>query len=70
MNLENKKKVSGKLADEGLYLIWLGIQQWRQNTLVLKMGQSVFAIKFPTQNCQVGFAMRRKKKHNNSELNQ
>lgn len=25
MNSEDKKKVSGKLADEGLHLIWVGI---------------------------------------------
>lgn len=46
MNSEDKKKVSGKLADEGLHLIWVGIQEWRQNTLVLKNGaRSIFAIK-------------------------
>lgn len=36
MNSEDKKKVSGKLADEGLHVIRVGIQEWRQNTLVLK----------------------------------
>ena len=46
MNSEDKKKVSGKLADEGLHLIWVGIQEWRQNTLVLKKwARGVFAIK-------------------------
>lgn len=39
MNSGDKQKVSGKLADEGLHLIWVGIQEWRQNTPVLKMGQ-------------------------------
>lgn len=46
MNSEDKNKVSGKLADEGLHLIWVGIQEWRQNTLVFKKwARSVFAIK-------------------------
>lgn len=48
MNSEDKKKVSGKLADEGLHLIWEGIQEWRQNTLVLKNGPEVYLqLKFP-----------------------
>ncbi len=71
MNSEDKKKVSGKLADEGLHLIWVGIQEWRQNTLVLKNGPEVYLqLKFSTKNCQVGFEMRREKKHNNAEINQ
>lgn len=61
MNSEDKKKVSVKLADEGLHLIWVGIQEWRQNTLVLKNGQGVYLqLKFSTKNCQVGFKMRKK----------
>lgn len=72
MNSEDKKKVSGKLADEGLHLIWVGIQEWRQNTLVLKNGPEVYLqLRFSTKNCQVGFQMRReKKKRNNTEINQ
>lgn len=37
MNSGDKNKVSGKLADEGLRLIWVGIQEWRQNTPVLEI---------------------------------
>lgn len=60
---KDKKKVSGKLADEGLHLIWVGIQEWRQNTLVLKNGPEVYLqLRFSTKNCQVGFQMRREKK--------
>lgn len=37
MNSGDKNKVSGKLADEGLWLICVGIRQWRQNTPVFEM---------------------------------
>lgn len=71
MNSEYKKKVSGKLADEGLHLIWVGIQEWRRNTLVLrKYGPEVsLQLKFSTKNCQVGFKMRGKKEYN-TKINQ
>ena len=38
-----KSKVSGKLADEGLRLIWLGIQRWGENPQVLKYGPEVYS---------------------------
>lgn len=37
----------------------------------VKNGPEVYLqLKFPTKNCQVGFEMRREKKHNNTEINQ
>lgn len=69
MNSVDKKKVSGKLADEGLHLIWVGIQEGIQNTLVLRNGPEVYLqLKCSTKNCQVGFKIRRK--HNYTETNQ
>lgn len=69
MNSEDKKKVSGILADEGLHLIWVGIQEWRQNTLVLKNRPKVcLQLKFSSKNCQVGFKMREKKYSNTQKI--
>lgn len=69
MNSEDKRKVSEKLADEGLHLIWVGIQEWIQNTLVLRKGPEVYLqLKCSTKNCQVGFKMR--KRHNYTKTNQ
>lgn len=62
MNSGDEKKVSGKLADEGLHLIWVGIREWRQNTLVFKNGPEVYSqLNFATKKWQAGLAKAKKR---------